>query len=291
MKPILVTGATGRAGRHVVSQLLSLGLPVRALTRRPETAALPPQVDVMRGDLTLPETFDPCLEGVDAVFLVWTAPPATVPAVVDRIARSARRIVFLSSPYKTDHPLFQAAQPNPISLLHADIERRLQASGRDWTFVRPGMFSANALWWWAPQIRSGACVRWPYALVPTAPVHEADIAAVAVRALTSSACAGAEYLVTGPQSLTHRDQVGIIGDVLGRPLRYQEVDADEWRRELPPDVPLGFSHVLLKVWGAALGHPALVTSTVAEVTGTPARTFRDWVVENAAAFQLRTSAH
>ena len=44
----------------------------------------------------------------------------------------------------------------------------------------PGMFAANALTWWAPQIRAADVVRWPYAAAPTAPIHERDIAAVAV---------------------------------------------------------------------------------------------------------------
>jgi uncharacterized protein YbjT (DUF2867 family) len=52
-----------------------------------------------------------------------------------------------------------------------------------WTFLRPGMFAANARPWWAPQIRAGDVVRWPYAAAPTASIHERDIAAVAVRAL------------------------------------------------------------------------------------------------------------
>src|SRR5580658_6751543 len=121
MNRILVIGATGNAGRQVLSQLLAAGVRVRALARNPHTAGLPPPVDVVRGDLTLPETLDECLDGIDAVFLVWTAPPATVAPALERIVRHARRIVFLSSPHKTPHPFFQ--QPNPIRGLHAEIER------------------------------------------------------------------------------------------------------------------------------------------------------------------------
>jgi NAD(P)H-binding len=61
MNRILITGATGRAGRQVVSQLLAMGVRVRALARNPDVAGLPPQVEVVRGDLTLPETLDECL--------------------------------------------------------------------------------------------------------------------------------------------------------------------------------------------------------------------------------------
>src|SRR5258708_33487105 len=66
-----------------------------------------------------------------------------------------RRIVFLSSPYKTARPFFQKPQPNAFAQLHAEIERLIEMSGRQWTFLRPGMFAANVLWWWAQQIRAG----------------------------------------------------------------------------------------------------------------------------------------
>jgi uncharacterized protein YbjT (DUF2867 family) len=106
---------------------------VRALARNPHTAGLPPHVDVVRGDLTLPETVDECLDGIDAVFLVWTAPPATVPPALERIAKHARRIAFLSAPLKTAHPFFQ--QPNPVRAMGEQIERLIEASGLQWTFL------------------------------------------------------------------------------------------------------------------------------------------------------------
>ena len=277
MSRVLVTGATGTIGRQVVSQLLATETQVRAMTRNPDAAGLPPGVEVVRGDLTDPAALDGCLDGVEAVFLVWTAPAGAVPAAVDRMAEHARRVVFLSAPHKTPHPLFQ--QTNPMAAMHAEIERRIAASGLRWTFLRPGMFAVNALSWWAPRIRAGDVVRWPYAAVPTAPIHERDVAAVAVRTLLEEGHDGAEPVLTGPEPLSHREQVSTIGEVIGRPLRFEEISPDEARRELPFPAPV--LDMLLKAWAAALGHPALVTSTVAEITGRPARTFRSWVADHA----------
>src|SRR5439155_22736893 len=128
VRPVLVTGATGRVGRVVIGLLLDAGVPVRALTHRSEAAAtLPANVEVVTGDLTVPESLDAGLQGVGAVFLVWTAPPSTAPAVIERLATHARRVVFLSSPHRTPHPFFQ--QPNPAAVLHADIERLIATSG------------------------------------------------------------------------------------------------------------------------------------------------------------------
>jgi uncharacterized protein YbjT (DUF2867 family) len=283
MNHILVIGGTGTVGRQVLSQLVAMGAQVRALARNPGAARFPPRVDVVRGDLTLPETLDGCLDGIDSVFLVWTAPAAAVAPALERIAKYARRIVLLSAPIKTAHPLFQ--QPNPLKALFEQIERLIETSGLGWTFLRPGMFAANALSWWAPQIRASDVVRWPYLAAPTAPVDERDIAAIAVRSLCEDGHAGAEYVVTGPQSLSQFEQVSTIGQVIGRSLRIEEISPDEARRELLRKGPLVAVNMLLSAWAAAIGQPAHVTSTVAEITGAPPKTFLEWATDNAAEFR------
>ena len=136
VRRILVTGATGNVGSQVVSQVPATELKIRALVRDPERADLPPHVEVMRGDLTRPETLDSCLDGVDTVFLVWVAPAEAAAARIrGRIARHARRVVLLSAPLKTAHPLFQ--QPNPSRTRAEVVERLIEASGLEWTFLRP----------------------------------------------------------------------------------------------------------------------------------------------------------
>lgn len=283
MNHILVIGGTGTVGGQVLSRLVATGAQVRAMARNPAAARLPPQVEVARGDLTLPETLDPCLSSIDTVFLVWTAPAAAVAPALERIAKHARRIVFLSAPIKTAHPLFQ--QPNPLREMFEQIEQQIEASGLQWTFLRPGMFAANALIWWAPQIRVGDVVRWPHLAAPTAPIDERDIAAVAVRALCEDGHAGAEYVLTGPQSLTQFEQVSTIAGVIDRSLRVEEISPDEARSELLRIGPLPAVNMLLQAWAAAIGQPAYVTSTVAEVTGAPAKTFLQWATDNATEFR------
>lgn len=282
MNPILVTGATGRVGRLVVAELLDAGVPVRALTRHPSEAQLPAAVEVVAGDLTAPESLDAALNGVGAVFLVWTAPPATVGAVVDRLAAHTRRVVFLSSPHQTPHPFFQ--QPNPMAALHAGIERSIAAAGLASTMIRPGMFASNVRFWWAASIRDGGFVRWPYGAAETAPIDERDIAAVAARALYEDGHAGGDYVLTGPDSLSQAEQVGIIAAAIGRPIQFEELSPDEFRRETDGSWPLPVVNMLLAAWGATMGRAAFVTSTVAEVVGTPARTFRQWAADHADEF-------
>jgi len=277
MNPILVIGGTGDVGGHVVAQLTAAGTPVRALVRNPEMARLPGHVEVVRGDLTVPESLDAALDGIDTVFLVWTAPAAAAGPALERIAERARRIVYLSAPLKTPHPFFQ--QPNAGRVLAEQIERTIEKSGVEWTFLRPGMFATDALRWWAPQIRAGDVVRWPYLDLPTAPIHTGDIAAVGVRALCEDGHAGAEYVITGPQSLTHREQIETIGRAIGRPLRAEEISPDEARVELLSVFPPFLVDLFLRVWSAAEGHPAFMTSTVEQVLGRPARIFFEWATE------------
>src|SRR5437879_7145959 len=175
--PVLVTGAAGRVGRLVVDRLIDAGVPVRALTHRSEVVAtLPANVEVVTGDLTVPESLDAALRDVSAVFLVWTVPPATAPAVVERLATHARRVVLLSSPHQTPHPFFQ--QPNPMAVLHADLERLVAAAGLESTIIRPGIFASIAMFWWATAIRGDGVVRWPYGAAETAPVDERGVGAI-----------------------------------------------------------------------------------------------------------------
>lgn len=283
VKRTLITGATGNIGGQVLSQLPSNGLQVCALVRNPNAARLPGYVEVVQGDLTLPETLDERLDGIDTVFLVWVAAAEAIAPALEQLAKRVRRIVLLSAPLKTPHPLFQ--QPNPSRARAELLERLIESSGLDWTFLRPGMFALNALGWWAPQIRAGDVVRWPYLKVPTAPVDERDIAAVAMRTLCEDGHSGADYVLTGPQSLSQFEQIATIGSVLGRSLRIEEISPEAWLRELPSFMPPIVAKFLLDAWAAAIGQPAFITSTIDELTGSPARTFLEWATDHAAKFR------
>jgi len=147
------------------------------------------------------------------------------------------------------------------------------------------MFATNALSWWAPQIRAGDVVRWPYLAAASAPIDERDIAAVAVRALCDEGHAGAEYVLTGPQPLSHFDQLATIGRVMGRSLRIEEISPEEARNELFSFWPASVVNMLLTAWAASIGQPVFVTSEVTDVTGAPARSFFEWATDHATEFQ------
>ena len=282
MSRVLLIGGTGTVGREVLPQLLARLQQVRVMTRKPAQSGLQPQVEVVGGDLTVPESLDAALKGIDTVFLVWVAPRSAVDPALERITKSARRIVFLSAPVKTPHPLFQTN--NLLRDLALHVEGVIEASGVEWTFLRPGMFASNALLWWAGQIRAGNTVRWPYLNVPTAPIDPRDVAAVAVRALCDGGHGGAEYVLTGPESLTHYAQIATIGKVIGRKLRIEDITPDEARRELLSLMPASAITMLMNAWEAASGHPALLTPTVQEVTAVAPRSFAQWALDHSSEF-------
>ncbi|GAA4205118.1 NAD(P)H-binding protein [Streptosporangium oxazolinicum] len=285
---ILVTGATGKVGGQVVAQLLDAGVAVRALARDPASATLPEGAEVVRGDLADPATLDDALDGVESVFLVWPTLSAdhAAPAAVETIAKHARGVVYLSARGVPD-PAPGAPEQDPNSILgsHALVERLIERSGLEWTFLRPGGFAANTLMW-ASQIRDTGTVRWLHGAASRALIHERDIAAAGVSVLTGTGHTGARYVLSGPETLTQVEQVTAIGEAIGRPVRWEE---------LPPEIALrglldqGWSPAaaeeMIDAYARMAIHPESATSAMEELTGRPATPFRKWAADHADDFR------
>jgi len=276
---ILVTGATGHVGRVVAGRLRAAGLPVRALTRRPETARLPDGTEVVAGDLTDISTLPGGLfDDVDRVYLFPV--PETTAAVMERArAAGVRRVVTLSA---------LAAEmddgDNPLGDRHLAVERAVEAAGVEWTHLRPGPFAVNMLSW-APSIRAEGIVRAPYPESQQAPIHEADIAEVAVAALLEDGHAGAAYAMSGPESLTNTERVAAIGAAIGREIRFEEQTPDEARAQMRTYMPPPVADMMLEYQASTVGRPAPVLPGVERVLGHPGRTFAQWAADHADDFR------
>ncbi|KAA2253827.1 NAD(P)H-binding protein [Solihabitans fulvus] len=277
MNRILVTGATGTIGRLVVAELADAGLDVRALVRDPGAAALPDGVEAATGDLSDPETLEPALRGVHSVYLMWPGIPVQ-PRVVELIAQHAERVVYLSTDV-SDLP-----DGEPATSYHQEIERQIRNSGLAWTFLRPIDFATNTLGW-ADQIRRGV-VRWPHGGAARSLIHERDIADVAVHVLTSAGHDGAKYVITGPESVTHAEQVRIIGEAIGREVRWEDLPVQAAREQLTAAWGnAAFVEARLAAWGSFVDSPERVTDTVSRLLGQPARTFQSWARDHANDFR------
>lgn len=274
---VLVTGATGHVGRHVVDGLVAAGERVRAMSREPDS--VPPRrgVEVVRGDLTDPAGLSTVLAGVDSLCLFPV--PQTASAVLDRVRRAGvRRVVVLSSA-SVSHPDSHSGG------YHRAVEQAVLDSGVDWTFVRPGEFATNLLWKWGRSIREEGVVRAPYASARQMLLHEADVAAVITAALLQEGHTEQVHELTGPELLTQADQVRLLSVAVGRELRFDEVGPERARAELLRETVAPVVDMVLAYLADARDDPPRPLPTVARLTGRPGLTFARWAADHADAFR------
>ncbi|MGW0200488.1 NAD(P)H-binding protein, partial [Nonomuraea sp. NPDC003201] len=252
--------------------------PARRGAGAPRGAArLPAGVETVLCDLADPDTFDAALAGVTRIFLY-----AERRGLDDFVTRAAsagvEHIVLLSA------LLADPASTDAIGRMHGDAEQAVARSGIAWTFLRPGAFATNTLQW-APSIRAEGVVRDPFPDSRSAPVHEADIAAVAALALTEPGHDGATYPLTGPELVSRSRQAELIGEAVGRPVRFAVQDLEEYRAELSAWTTPQVADVVIKESAAAVDRPLPPTDTVEKVTGRPARTYGEWARDHAEDFR------
>ncbi|GAB2633044.1 SDR family oxidoreductase [Kribbella swartbergensis] len=266
---VLVTGATGRVGRQVVAGLRAAGATVRALVRTPDAAGLPPDVELVQGDIYDPSAVRRAASGVDAAFFLW--PSFSAEGVAPIVAELPKRVVYLSA--------LSAATGG----VWGDVEELLRQD-KDWTFLRPSGFAVNAQGW-AEQFRNGNVVRLPFPKAGRSLIHEHDIAAVAVLTLLNDHHLGETYDLTGPEGLTQAEQVETIARVIGKEMRIEELTPAAARQsmlDLGADATLADSSVAY--WASLVDTPEPVTRTVPRLTGRPALTFAEWAQEHATEF-------
>ena len=270
---ILVAGATGTIGRHLVEQLHQAGHQVRALTRNPAKANFPNGVEVVIGDLTNPSTIAPAVDGVSGLHLINFGGDDYAPL------QTAQEIVAMAE---------KAGVQRVTVLMGGEkgaVEAAVEASSLAWTLLQPVEFMSNMLEW-VETIRAEGVVKQAFGSRKTAIVHEADIAAVAATALTEDGHGGKTYTITGGEVLTPPEMVRIIGAAIGREVKFIELTEaqarEQWRAEGFPDEVIEFF-----VWAHGNTPPIgyTVAPTVEQVTGRKPRTFAQWVAENADKFR------
>jgi uncharacterized protein YbjT (DUF2867 family) len=276
---VLVVGASGAVGGAVVAGLLDEGVEVRATSRTPEKLALPEQVRVFSADLNDPASFAAVLDGAERMFLYadLAEPEALLAAVA---AAGVRHVVLLSSSSVT----FPGAAEDFNGSRFIRVERAVEESRLGYTFLRPGGFASNAARWsWG--VKGESAVPLPYPEAVQVPIHQADIADVAVVALTGDALLGQKPVLTGPARLTLREQVETIGEVIGRTVSVIEQTEAESFAMLSQYVPEVWMRQIIKDWREAVDAAPAVSDEYHRITGRPSRTFRTWVADNADLFR------
>jgi uncharacterized protein YbjT (DUF2867 family) len=242
---------------------------------------VPAGARVIVGDPSRPKSLTPALRDVEAVLL---SPRAVGHGAAELLSlageQGARRVVLLSA-VTVKYPAGEARFAGDFKA----AEDVVKGCGLDWTLLRCADFAANALAW-APQIRQAGVVRGAYGDAATSSIHERDITAIAALALASPAHAGHSYVLTGPQSITQRDKVRLIGEAIGTELSFQEISPQHVRRAmitqgLPEEIP----DRLLGSLAHYARRPGPSSGTVQQVLGRPALTFAQWAADHAPAFQ------
>ncbi|WP_345432589.1 NAD(P)H-binding protein [Actinoallomurus vinaceus] len=273
---VVITGATGRVGGNVVDGLLERGIRVRVTSRNPSGAVFPAGVEVVRADLNEPESLRAALVGAERVFLYpRVQDPDALVAVLSEAG--VEHVVLLSASSAAAEGVEDDF--NGASLLRR-IERPLAASGLTYTFLRPDTFAANASGW-RDTIRAGGTVPLPYPDSVQVPIHEKDIADVAVVALTTDRLNNAAPVLTGPERITLREQVAAIGVAIERELSVVEQTEAEAREFFGRFMPPRFFDVILGAWRASVGATPTISPEVEKITGHPGRTFARWAVDHA----------
>ena len=281
-RPVLVTGATGTVGRHVVAGLLAAGVPVRAAVREPGAAAVAPQAEAVRFAFDDRSTWPAALDRAGALFLMRPPQIANVaadllPFVDAALAAGARRVVFLS---------LQGAERVRV-VPHRRVERHLEASGAEWTFLRPSYFFQNLLTALRDDVRDRGEIAVPAGRGRTSFVDAREVAEVAVQALTRPGHARRAHELTGPDAPTYAEVAAALTAVLDHPVRYTSPSPPAFvRDQRRKGVPLGLVAVTLVLYTTArLGLAARTTPELATLLGRPALGLEAFVAEHADAWR------
>lgn len=253
MGDVLVTGATGRVGRHVVDELEAAGVAVRRAMTRPRGAG------AVRFSFTEPATFTDAFDGIDRIFLMRPPQISNVrrdmfPAMEAARRMGVRQVVLLS---------LQGAERIPV-VPHHRLEKWLRASGQRWTFVRAGFFMQNLSTTHAAEIRDDGVIMVPAGRGRTSFVDARDVAAVAAVCLREEGHGNRAYTPTGAQALTYAQVAQILSEAIGKRIGYRNPGPLAYvRHARRHGLPLPMTLVTLALYSACrFGLAAEVTDDV-----------------------------
>lgn len=221
---IVITGASGNVGQHVVNELAAQGQAVRALTRHPVRNESRPNVGWVQADFEDAKSLATALQGVDRLVLISPAHSRMEDhqlAVVEAATKAGiKKIAKLSG--------LGAGPDAPIRLpqKHYAIEQAIAESGIDYSFVRPNLFM-QVLLGSAQSIASDGAIYAPAGDGRISFIDARDVARVLATEVQREGRAIVE--ITGPQAMSYADAARTLGEVIGRPIQHVNVTPEQAR--------------------------------------------------------------
>ncbi|HEY9596519.1 MAG TPA: SDR family oxidoreductase [Cyanophyceae cyanobacterium] len=274
---ILVTGATGNVGSQVVKQLAATGANIRAAVRSTSRVQNLTGVEWVEFDFNKPETVKAAFEGVDKIFLATPLVPnlEEVEATTVEAAKTAgiKHIVKLSVMGADTQPKLLLGQ------MHREGEKRIEASGISYTFLRPNSFHQNYITYTGETIKNQNIFYLPMGDGKISLIDTRDLGAVAVITLTQSGHEGKAYEITGAEALSNNQIAEIFSKVLDRTINYVDIPEDTARQAMKDTgMPEKQIDSVLGLYAAQKnGEYATISPIVEQITGKKPLLFEQFV--------------
>ncbi len=283
-RTVLVTGATGTVGRHVVDALADREVTVRVGLRDPESASekVTNAAEVVEFDFSRPETWGTALTDIEGLFLL--RPPTVDTANVIEFAKAAGRVGVAHIAYLST----LGAEKN-VLIPHHRIEKAVVTTDASHTLLRASFFMQNLL-----EVHRADIVEHDEIFVPagngeTSFVDARDLGEVAATVLAEPGHENRAYDLTGPEALDYHDVATVFSDVLGRSITYPNPSLLEFgTRMYRRGNSLGFILLMCGIYTTArLGLAGRVTEDSQRILGRPPRDMPAFVDEHVDEFRDR----
>lgn len=279
---ILVTGASGNAGRAAVAALARRGAAVRAATRRPEHYQPPASsVSAVHLDFNDPDSFAPALEGADGLFLMAAPMDAgagpKLRGLIERARAAGLERVVLMSAMGVEH-----APASPLG----QVEAALKASGLAWTILRPNWFMENFHPGWIGGMVKAGAITLPAGDARVSFITTEDIGEAAAVVLTEAGHEGREVTLTGSAALSWDEVAAHFAQVTGRAVKYLAVSDADMRAALSAQgLPASAIDYLSPLFGAMReGYSAAVVGDIKSLIGRAPRSLAEFTEKHRGAW-------
>lgn len=285
----LVTGATGTVGAFLVRELSRRSELTRAAVHTEAKAwkIREANVELFEMDFSKRSTVDAALNGVERLYLLTPFAPGQYEIaeyVIKKAKESGVKYIVRQSALGAESEAIR------IFKTHRDIERLIEASGIDYTILRPNAFMQNFVNFFADSARRTGKIHFPLSAAKVSYIDARDIAHVAAELLSGGLKTehfGKAYGLTGPAPITMREVAAMMSKAIGKPVQYVDVSPEAARQGMKDaGMPDWAIEPLLELYAYQReGKGEFVTDAVEEITGRKPIPFEEFMKDIAASFR------